>query len=649
MRRITPTLVLLATLASPGVAAARPHDGAADPERLVLDGHAALRAGRYEVARQRYLEASAGMPDIGDWLLRRAALVTPDSADRAALYARITLPIVRVRLVETEARARERAGDFAGAALRYDSLGRTVDATRVRLRVASGPAARRDLRETLVGFIAARAGNPEAQAAVDLLSSANLELPADAALVVARASTRGRLAAQAVNLYPRAIAAGIATPEDRLAYGMALAQLGRHREAITALLKVPHASAVGREAAYQRAVSLSRLGSSDSAIAVAMRLAAAADSQDLVAPRSLFLAGDLRARAGDSTGARLVWLDLVRRYPHHDAAGRGGFLAALMLWEGGRVPEAAAEWRQVHRLDAGPDGLAAGYWAGRAYEALGQVPVAHGLWRAVMARDSLSYYAVASARRLGVASWAPAPASDRFTAYADLDQASARLALLRALDMTEELGWERSHLMTESTASAERLLAAADLLRRDGQPSAAAALGRRALRAGARADSRTYRLIYPLLHEDELRQHAAATGLDPIVVAALIRQESNWEAQARSRAGALGLMQVMPATGREIARTLGVTGWTADRLLDPITNIRFGTYYLAAALRRFEGDLPRALAAYNAGASRVKTWATGAAADDSELFIERITFTETRDYVRIVQRNLALYRTLYGG
>lgn len=646
--RLTRAVVLLAALAFPGLAAARLPDGGADPERVVRDAHAALRAGRHAEARRRYIEAAAGVPDISDWLLRRAALLTPDSAGRAALYSQIRLPIVRARLLETEALARERNGDHRGAAIRYDSLGRLVDATRVRLLTAPGKEERRGLRLGLVTYIDRYAGSLQAQAAIDLLLSTDLELTPEDALTVARAAARARLAAQTVRLYPRTIAAGLATPQDRIAYGLALAQLGRHRDAIAAFMKVPADAPPAREAAYQRAVSLSRLGLGDSAVAVLRRVAITEDSDDVVAPKALFLIGDIRWRAGDTTGARASWREQVRKYPRHVDTGRAGFLAAMVLWESGRVREAAAEWEHIHLLNGSTDGLATGYWAGRSYEQLGETAHARGLWQSVMARDSLSYYAVASARRLGVASWAPAAAPDRFRSYPDLDSVATRLKLLRALDMTDELGWERTQLLTEIAPSPERLLAAADMLRRDGQPSAAIALGRRALQAGARADARTYRLIYPLLHADEIRQQSQTNGLDPVVVAALIRQESAWEPKARSRAGALGLMQVMPATGRQIAQTLGVTRWNTDLLLDPVMNIRFGTHYFGAALRKFEGDLTRALAAYNAGAGRVGGWAKGGAATDPELFVERISFVETRDYVRIVQRNLALYRALYG-
>jgi soluble lytic murein transglycosylase len=279
---------------------------------------------------------------------------------------------------------------------------------------------------------------------------------------------------------------------------------------------------------------------------------------------------------------------------------------------------------------------------------VGERPKAEAAWRAVLAADPLSYYAIASARRLGANGWRPPPAADQFQHFPQLDSALTRIATLRAAGMTEEAGWESDWLLSRVGGAPEELLALADGFRRSGQPSVAVSLARRALRAGAPGDARTYRLIYPLLHGDDVRSSAADAGLAPSVVAGLIRQESVWEASARSRVGALGLMQLMPATGLHLAGRLGMRmGWSSDRLLDPSLNIRFGTQYLAATLRQFDGDLNRALAGYNAGPGRVAAWAKGPAATDSDLFVERITFQETRDYVRIVQRNVAVYRALY--
>jgi soluble lytic murein transglycosylase len=621
-----------------------PGDGA--PVHAATAARPVIGDGRGNAAALRYLEAANAFPSLGEWMIRRAALTTTDSLERRALYSRIHSPIVLARLLETEAVARENTGDLRGAALRYDSLGRVIDATRLRLAVATRPAERTALRETLVAFAEQRAGTPEVQDAIDLLFDSKLVPTAQEALILARAASKSRLASRAVTLFPRAIASGLATPADRLAYGLVLAQVGRHREAIAVLRRVPPGSASALEAAYQQAVSLNRMGQRMPALAILKRLGQ--DEDSALATKALFLAGDINWRANQDDQARAAWLTLVRRFPLRELAPRAAFLAALVQWENGHQLDAAEEWERTHQVYGGQDGLAAGYWAGRAFDEAGQHRRAEGLWQSVLARDSLSYYAVASFRRLGIEPWTPPPAPDRFESFTDLDSLASRLAGLRSLSMTQEIEWERDWLLADRRRQPERMLAAADLLRRDGQAAASVTLARRALLTGAPADARTYRLIFPLLHSEELQAEAGAAGVDKSLVAALIRQESIWEPAARSRTGAIGLMQVMPATGREIARTLKVTRWSAEALLDPATNIRFGTYHLAAVLRRFEGDLARALAAYNAGASRVTTWNGTGPARDPELFVERITIPETRDYVRIIQRNLMLYKALYG-
>jgi soluble lytic murein transglycosylase len=127
----------------------------------------------------------------------------------------------------------------------------------------------------------------------------------------------------------------------------------------------------------------------------------------------------------------------------------------------------------------------------------------------------------------------------------------------------------------------------------------------------------------------------------------VIRQESSWQPRAVSRAGARGLMQIMPPVGEAIARSRRYPMWDAALLFDPHVSLELGTAHLRAALAEYS-SLPRALAAYNAGGSRVNRWARRTGADDPELFIERIPFTETRDYVRIVLRNVEMYRALHG-
>ncbi len=155
-----------------------------------------------------------------------------------------------------------------------------------------------------------------------------------------------------------------------------------------------------------------------------------------------------------------------------------------------------------------------------------------------------------------------------------------------------------------------------------------------------------WRLLYPLRYRDRLKAQAAHWNLDPFQVAGLIRQESAFAPRTRSPVGARGLMQIMPATGRALARLEGLT-YRLSRLYDPVVNIRFGTRYLRQLLDEFEDRPERALAGYNAGPHRVRAWTKADPEVSAERFIEEIPFTETRNYVKLVLRNEMLYRRLY--
>jgi soluble lytic murein transglycosylase len=170
-------------------------------------------------------------------------------------------------------------------------------------------------------------------------------------------------------------------------------------------------------------------------------------------------------------------------------------------------------------------------------------------------------------------------------------------------------------------------------------------LGLRAIRASPSADARAYRLVYPIVHREAIILESRRRNLDPALVAAIIRQESGFNPRATSSAGARGLMQMMPSVGRAVARSIDVPEWRSDLLYQPDINLQLGIRHLEAFISRYEA--PYALAAYNAGESRLVRWLRRPGARDPELFVERIPFTETRDYVRIVLRNRAMYRALY--
>ncbi|HKW88574.1 MAG TPA: transglycosylase SLT domain-containing protein [Candidatus Acidoferrales bacterium] len=156
-----------------------------------------------------------------------------------------------------------------------------------------------------------------------------------------------------------------------------------------------------------------------------------------------------------------------------------------------------------------------------------------------------------------------------------------------------------------------------------------------------------WHLAYALPYAYEIRASSRRAGVDPMVVAGLIRQESAFDKKALSVKNAFGLMQVLPKTGRLIAHELHLR-YSDERLFEPAFNIRVGTVYFAGLIKQFH-SVEAALAAYNAGEDRVTAWQDGQHYGEVPEFVESIPFTETREYVQIVLRNAAIYRALYGG
>jgi soluble lytic murein transglycosylase len=153
---------------------------------------------------------------------------------------------------------------------------------------------------------------------------------------------------------------------------------------------------------------------------------------------------------------------------------------------------------------------------------------------------------------------------------------------------------------------------------------------------------------YPTPFREAVVRRAGEIGLDPAYVYGLIRQESRFVTDARSGVGASGLMQVMPATARWTARKLGMPGFTPDQLNDHGTNIAIGTGYLKLVLDDFDGSMPLAAAAYNAGPTRPRAWRNGSVVE-AAAWAENVPFSETRDYVKKVLANTTMYAAILSG
>ena len=156
-------------------------------------------------------------------------------------------------------------------------------------------------------------------------------------------------------------------------------------------------------------------------------------------------------------------------------------------------------------------------------------------------------------------------------------------------------------------------------------------------------------LSYPPAFGTSAELYAVSVDVSPLLLLALVRQESFFNPRAQSPAGALGLSQVLPSTGRSIAADLNLLDFSVDQLLHAELNLRFGAYYLAEQLGSFDAELYLAFAAYNAGPGAANRWRETPGAADGDIFLEAVEFRETQLYIEFVAENYAIYRYLYAG
>lgn len=630
-------------LASVGSTEAGPDD---TPEKaLVLRARAFDRAENLDSARVLYGEAARRVPAIRDWLLLRAAGVTRDRPERDRLLSRIELPVAQDRRKATEAIAFERSGDLPGAIGAYAGAGDRISAMRLRMVGLSDAPTVAAARNDFIAYIASSPGPQNAREAIALFDKL-FGRPTNAEnLTIARAAYHAGSAARAAAAYRGAFSAGLGTSQDRFYNGLMLARLNRDREAMAEFARVTAPGSLAAAAKYQRARALLALGRRDEA-RTALRQITTSYPTDSTAASALLLLSDLATDDMRDRDARSTLLSLAQRFPRTRHAPVALFRAGLVAYIAGDFRTAANELDSVVAgYPASADALAAAYWSGRAWKARGDTARANGRWRRLIEKEGGSYYSVQSAKRLGVPLLADSGRENRYPQLPDIDAAQKRVAILKDFGMETEARFEYDRLFRDAALTPERLVATAHALAGTDQSSRSIALGRRAVNEIGPA-AQNYRLMYPVLERETLIESSKTYGLDPVLVASLIRQESNFNPRATSPVGARGLMQLMPSVGRTLARSRAIAGYTDESLYDPAINIRLGTQHLSSLFKRTP-NIERVLAAYNAGESRVERWNQKAGSADPELFTERIPFVETRDYVRAIIRNRAFYSYLY--
>jgi soluble lytic murein transglycosylase len=521
---------------------------------------------------------------------------------------------------------------------------------------------------------------PEANAAADALSRLSRSVaPEKASLDLSRAHRLfgARRYADARKAYEplRAAAEG----DDRQLIDLRLAECDVHlkrypqaREALRA-----HADRPGplqSEAQYFYLVTIRELGREDEYLSLVRTFVDTYPDRAL-AEQTLNELGTYFILKNDDGRAAEVFTEMVRRFPMGTFADRANWKAGWWAYKNGnhaetiRLFETAAV--TLRRADYRPSWL---YWAARSRAALGDVDAALAGYRQVISDYRNSYYGREAARAIASLSAAesravttkPGPSAGRAsgpsaapaTAAAAIalkpGDPPANAAIVRALltaglydDAIGELRTAQREQGTSPLIDATIAYA----LNRRGELRPAITTMRRAYpqfmaHGGELLPQAILRVIFPLDYWDLIRRHAAARKLDPHLMAALIAQESTFDADIRSVANAWGLMQIIPATGRRYAQLLGIRPFRTDRLTDPETNIRIGMAYFADLLNRF-GDPAPALAAYNAGEQRVSRWLAERPGVSRDEFIDDIPFPETQNYVKRIVGTAEDYRQLY--
>ncbi len=318
---------------------------------------------------------------------------------------------------------------------------------------------------------------------------------------------------------------------------------------------------------------------------------------------------------------------------------------------------------QIRLYPSAPETVSAIYWRGRLYELQDHNPAQAAVnYRTLIRAYQHFFYAQMARQRLaalGGSTSAPSaePLLDQIQAppvpvlEESFPEDSLHLARARLLANAGLNDYIAQEIAADPNASSWSALAEAQIYASYGENFRAMRALKKALPYAASASIKSIPLVYwqilfPEPWWDTIKVESAKNGLDPYLVASLIRQESEFNPSAISKANAYGLMQLLPSVGRSMAREEGTSHFETYQLLDPETNIRLGTRYLRKTMDKFSGIEEYALAAYNAGDERVVDWQAAGPYHGIDEFVESIPFTETREYVQAVLRNQETYKSI---
>lgn len=480
---------------------------------------------------------------------------------------------------------------------------------------------------------------------------------------------RGRRASQAISEYKQMIAENSPkqTPGIEVALANALYKVNRQAEAKQVLLNIDGAK---DEVAAQRLYLLAELARSsgdDSAHAQTLQELRVAHSTSGWFQEALLSAGNKFLLRRDFEQAAAHYQELAEKFTGAKYGASSHWKSAWLRYRMGNRDAAKKQFeRHIVLFPSSNETANALYWRGRMAEDDGEPAVARAYYQKLSDRFRNYYYAVIARERLrmiGVLETASVTLLDNIQPVAPTPR------YLGSADGISHPRLNKSRLLTngglydlatrelqQAITDGEQRWALGELValqRESGKPHRALQTLKKYLPSYFAVDLGSLprpflEVLFPKAYWDAVRNHSNENELDPYLVASLIRQESEFNPAAVSHANAYGLMQLLPSVGRQVAREVKLRPFSTSRLLEPTANIKLGTRYFRQMINENGGQVEYALAAYNAGGHRVNQWLDGASYRDIHEFVESIPFTETREYVQAIMRNVSVYKRLYG-
>jgi soluble lytic murein transglycosylase len=377
---------------------------------------------------------------------------------------------------------------------------------------------------------------------------------------------------------------------------------------------------------------------------------------------ALFSSGNLYLLRKDYARAAEYYAYLAQHFPSNKNASAAHWRAGWLNYRLANYSDAAKMFdEQIHAFPGTPETVSALYWRGRLYESQDHDPArAAANYRTIVRVYQHFFYSQMARQRLaalGSTEAASVPDLDDIKSpdlptLADSFPAdSPHLAKAKLLANAGLNVYIPREIAADPDSGSWSALAEAQIYASFGEDYRAMRALKRALPGAASASIQSiplayWHILFPEPYWTTIKAESAKNGLDPYLVASLIRQESEFNPSVISYANAWGLMQLLPSTGRTLARQEGMTHFETYQLLDPDTNIRLGTRYLKQMLDKFGGVPEYALAAYNAGDNRVEDWQAAGPYSGMDEFVESIPFTQTREYVQAILRNIEIYREI---